>query len=101
MRDIVISIVAKLRNGSWGFESRQRQGILFYSKTSISALGPPKFLLNVCRTFYAQKPGRDANHSPPASAKFQNDGKYTSIPPVYFRAVYRTTYPLHVFVILL
>ena len=59
--------------------------ILFNSKTSISALGPPNLLLNVRGNFYTQRvkwPGRDANRSHLASGEVENDGKYTSLPPV-------------------
>jgi hypothetical protein len=59
---------------------------------------PPRLLLNVCWAFYVQRPGRDANHSPPSSDKFQNDGKYTFISPIYFRGVYRDNLPFtHVY----
>jgi hypothetical protein len=101
MWDFVISIVTRLRNGSQGFECRQSQEISFYSKTSIPALFPPNLQLNVFGTFYTEtlkRPGRDANHSHPASAKVQNDGKYTSIPLFTIVACTRTTYPLHMFI---
>jgi len=65
-------------------------------------MGPQNLLLNMCGDFYTQRvkrPGRDANRLHPASAKVQNDGKYTSLPPIYLRGVYstRTTYTLHLF----
>jgi hypothetical protein len=69
---------------------------LFYSKMSVPTLGPPNLLLSVCGTCYTQRvkrPGRDANHSHPASAKVQNDRKYTSIPPIYLRGVYKGNLP--------
>jgi hypothetical protein len=46
--------------------------------------GPAKPLVNECRVTFPgiQRPGRDADHSPPSIAEVKNDWSYTSFPSV-------------------
>jgi hypothetical protein len=74
-------------NMSWNswFESQQGLGIFLYTTMSRLALGPthpPIQWVPGTLSLGVKRPGREADHSPPSSAKVKNVWNYAS-PPQY------------------
>jgi hypothetical protein len=75
-----------LRAGQPGFESRQGKDFLF-SITSTPAVGPtqpPIQWVPGVLSLGVKRSGREADHSPPASAEVKKMWIYTSTPPYVF-----------------
>jgi hypothetical protein len=68
-----------------GFESQQGLGIFLFTTASKPALVPTQppiqWVLGAI-SLEVKRPGREANHSPPSTAKVKNEWGYTSTPPV-------------------
>ena len=72
------------------FDSRQRQEIFVFSKTSKPALGPthlPTQWVPGAISPGVKRPGRDVNHLPPSTAEVKNEWSYTSAPPICLHGV--------------
>jgi hypothetical protein len=73
-----------------GFESRQGLGIFFPTSASRPALGPtqpPMQWVPGALSLGVKRPGREADHSHPFSAKVKNAWSYTSTPPIRLHGV--------------
>jgi hypothetical protein len=62
--------------GVRGFDSRRGLGIFLFSTASRTALGPTQPPIQWVP--WAKRQGREADHSPPSSAKTKNEWRYTS-----------------------
>jgi hypothetical protein len=70
-----------------GLESRRGLGIFLFTTTSRTALGPtlpPIQWVSGALSWGVKRPGREADHSPPSSAKIKNASSYTSTPQYIF-----------------
>jgi hypothetical protein len=68
-----------------GFDSWQGLGIFLFTTASGTALGhtkPPIQWVPGALSLGVKRPGREADHSPPSSAKVKNAWSYTSTPPI-------------------
>jgi hypothetical protein len=87
------------------FESRQGLGIYLFTTASRTALGPTQppiqwvpgaFSLDI------KRPGREADHSPPSSAKVKKVWSYTSTLPISLHDVglvkHRDNFTFYVFI---
>jgi hypothetical protein len=63
----------------------QGQEIALVSKVSRQGLGPSQ-RVQEATSEGINRPGREANHSPPSSAEVKNARNYTSTPPYVFMA---------------
>jgi hypothetical protein len=75
--------------GVLGFDSRRELGIFLFTTVSETALGPTKPPIQwVTGTFSlgVNRPGREADHSPPSSAEVKDAWSYTSTPQYVFMA---------------
>jgi hypothetical protein len=74
-----------------GFDSRRRGlGILLFTTPSRTALGPtqrPIQSVPGALSLGVKRPGRQADHSPPSSAKVKNAWNYTSTPQIRLHGV--------------
>jgi hypothetical protein len=43
-----------------------------------------------------QRPGREADHSPPSSAEVRNEWSYTSNPPIYLHGMVRINLTIYI-----
>jgi len=65
-------------------------GIFLFTAVSTLALGPtqpPIWLVLRAVTLGVKQPKREADHSPPSSAKVKNEWIYTSTPPTRLHGV--------------
>jgi hypothetical protein len=72
-----------------GFESRQGMGIFPFTTASRPALGPAQSPIQWIPgdlSLGVRRPGSEADHSPPSSAKFKNAWSYTYAPQYAFMA---------------
>jgi hypothetical protein len=83
-RDSSVSIVIRLRAGRTGFDSWQGQGIFLFTTASRPAPGPNQSLIKWAPGI--NRPGREADHSPPSSTEIKIAWNYTSTPPYAFMA---------------
>jgi hypothetical protein len=84
-----VSIVAGVWAGRRWFDSRQVQGVFILVTASSLILGPsqpPIQRVPGALSLVVRQPGREADHSPPASAKVKNVWSYTSTPKYRFMA---------------
>jgi hypothetical protein len=65
-----------------GFDSQQGQEIFLYSTASRPALSPTQPHIQWYRVLSAgvKRPGREGDHSPPASAEVKNGGAIPALP---------------------
>jgi hypothetical protein len=73
------------------FESRKRVGIFLFTTAFRPALGPtqsPILWVQGALSVGVNRPGREADHSPPSSAKVKNAWSYTSTSQYDFMAWY-------------
>jgi hypothetical protein len=73
-----------------GFDSWQGLGTFLFTTTSRTALGPtqpPIQWVPGAPSLGVKWPGREADHSPPSSAKVKNAWSYTSTPPIRLHGV--------------
>jgi len=70
--------MTKLRDGGSGFDSRQGQGLLLFATASRPVLGTTQSPIQWVPGL--KRPGREADHSSPCSAKVKNTWSYVSTP---------------------
>jgi hypothetical protein len=73
-----------------GFKSRQGLGIFLFTTASRLALGPtqpPIQWVSRALSLRVNRPGREADHSPPSSAQVKTSWSYTSTPSVRLHGV--------------
>jgi hypothetical protein len=76
--------------GVLGFDSRWGLGIFLFSTASGTALGPtqpPIQWIPGILSLGIKQSGREADHSPPSSAKIKNVWSYTSTNPIRLNGV--------------
>jgi hypothetical protein len=91
-RDSSVGIVLGYGLNNWvlGFNSWQGLGIILFNAVSRTALGPTQPLIQwvpEALSLGVKRPGREADHSPPSSAKVKNAWSYTSTPPIRLHGV--------------
>ena len=72
------------------FDSRQKQEIFVFPRTSKPALKPthlPTPRIPGVLSPVVKRPRREANHSPPPGAEAGNEWSYTSAPPICLHGV--------------
>jgi len=82
---IVVSIATGYGLDGPGIESRWRRDFLHLSRPALWPVwGPPSLLYNGYQVFHGgkERPGRDADPSPPSSAVVMKGYSYTSTPPM-------------------
>jgi hypothetical protein len=90
-RDSVVGIATSYRLDDWGIGVRVPVGSGIFSppRRPDRLWGPPNLLFNGYRGALSpgvKRPGREADHSPPASAEVKKMWIYTSTPPYAFMA---------------
>jgi len=65
-----------------GFESRQGLGIFLFRTASRPVQGLTQPSYTMCTRDGVERPGREAEHSPPFSAEVKNEWGYSSTPPI-------------------
>jgi hypothetical protein len=81
--------VTGLWSGRSGLNSRQGLGIFFFATPSTPPLGPtqpPVPWVPGTLSLGVERPGREADHSPPSSAEVKNAWNYNSTPQYTFMA---------------
>jgi len=76
-----VSMVTRLGAGRPGFDSRQRQEFFFlrHRVQTCSGAHPVSYPMGTGDLSpWVERPGREANHSPPHSAEIKNAWSYTS-----------------------
>jgi hypothetical protein len=84
----------KLRVGRTGFDSQQRQEILFFSTVSRPAVGftqPPALWVPGALSPRKGWPGRKDGNSLPSSAEIKSGGAISLLPPHIFHGVVLTS----------
>jgi hypothetical protein len=77
--------------GDPGFEYRQTHEMFLSSKTSRPVLGPTPPPIQWIPEFFPKEtwPGREVDHSPPATAQVKNEWRHTCTPPISLHGVNR------------
>jgi hypothetical protein len=71
-----------------GFESRRGLGILLFTTAFRPTLGPTQRPIQwVSGALSLERPGREADHSPPPSAEVKNAWRHTSTTPIHLHGV--------------
>jgi hypothetical protein len=76
--------------GDLGFDSRRGLGTFVFTTVSRTSLGPtqpPIQWVPGALSLGVKRLGREADQSPPSSAKVKNAWSYTSTPPTRFHGV--------------
>jgi hypothetical protein len=86
-RDSSVSIALEYRldDGVLGFDFRQRMEIFLFtteSRTALEPTQPPIQWVPGALSLRVKWQRREADHSPPSSAKVKNVWSYTSTPPI-------------------
>jgi hypothetical protein len=91
---LICSVIAQLVKrwatgwtiGILGFNTRRGLGIFIFTTASTTALGPTQPIQWVpgALSLGVKRLDREADHSPPSSAKVKNAWSYTSTPPYVF-----------------
>jgi hypothetical protein len=87
--DSLVGIVIRLRAAQSGIRVRY-PGIFLFTTASRPALGPiqpPILCVPEDPSMGVKRPGGEADHSPPTSAKVNNAWNYTSITPIHLQGV--------------
>jgi hypothetical protein len=85
IKQLISGVALGYSLGDRGFESRQRVGIFLFTTATRMTLGPtqpPIRLVPGALSLGVNRPGREADYSPPSSAEVKNVWSYTSIPQI-------------------
>jgi hypothetical protein len=86
-RDCSGSRVTRLRAERRGFDFRAWLGIFLFATASLKHTQPPIQRVQGALSSGIERPGREANHSPPTSSDVKNAWSCTSTPPISFPGV--------------
>ena len=92
----VVGIATRLQIRRFGVRIPVETSLFSSPKRPDRLWGPPSFVFNEYRRSFQEvnRPGREANHSPPSNTEVKNEWSCISTPPVYLNGVGRDNFTL-------